>query len=146
MYAFFCFNWIITTQNCKSANLFLLFWIISRLFMHSAHELPYGIHPSFNFIIWCSWTINWVMNLLSCSNEKWRHFFWENEWKEIPLWLLVTLIINGTQFLCWFSGVIPFNTWLISSWEENECCFKLSNWQNDDYFLSNWKLRPFWAK
>ena len=43
----------------------------------------------------------------------------------------------------------PFN-WdllgLISSCEENNCCYKLSNWQNDDYFQSKWQLQQFWVK
>ena len=52
----------------------------------------------------------------------------------------------GPHFLCWITGVVPFNTWLISSWEENNCCYKLSNWQNDNYFHSKWQLQPFWGK
>ena len=31
-----------------------------------------------------------------------------------------------SSFLCWISGVVPFNTRLISSWEENNYCYKLS--------------------
>ena len=31
----------------------------------------------------------------------------------------------GPHFLCWFSGTVPFNTWPISSWEENEYWYKL---------------------
>ena len=42
--------------------------------------------------------------------------------------------------------VIPFNTWLISCWEENNFYYKLSNWQNDNCFHSKWQLRPFWVK
>ena len=38
-------------------------------------------------------------------------------------------ITIGPHFLCWISGVIPFNTWLISSREENK--------QNDIYFTQN---------
>ena len=30
------------------------------------------------------------------------------------------------HFLCWILGVVPFNMWPISSWEENNCCYKLS--------------------
>ena len=48
---------------------------------------------------------------------------------------------SGPHFLCWISGVVPFNTWLISSWEENKCCYKLSNWQNDNNFYLKWQLR-----
>ena len=47
---------------------------------------------------------------------------------------------TGPHFLCWISGVVPFTTWLISSWEE------LSNWQNDNYVLPKWQLCPFWVK
>ena len=36
---------------------------------------------------------------------------------------------NGLLFLCWFLGVVPFNPWLISSWEENKCCSKLTRLQ-----------------
>ena len=35
-----------------------------------------------------------------------------------------------------FGSCPIFNMWLISSWEENKCCYKLSNWQNDNYFHS----------
>ena len=42
----------------------------------------------------------------------------------------------GSHFLCWISGVVLFNTWLISSWEENNRCYKLSNWQIDNYVFS----------
>ena len=56
------------------------------------------------------------------------------------------LIDTGPHVLCWISGVVPFNTWLISTWEENNCFYKLSNWQNDNHFHSKWQLRPFWVK
>ena len=35
----------------------------------------------------------------------------------------------GALHLCYFWAVVLFNTWLISSWEENNSCNKLSNWQ-----------------
>ena len=31
----------------------------------------------------------------------------------------------GSHFLGWIFGVVPFNTWLISGWEENKYCCKL---------------------
>ena len=52
----------------------------------------------------------------------------------------------GLLHLCWFLAVGPFNTRLIWSWEENKCCYKLSNWQNNNYFHSKWQLRPFWVE
>ena len=44
-------------------------------------------------------------------------------------------VILGPHFLCWILGVVPFNTWLISWWEENNCCYKLSNWLFFDLFV-----------
>ena len=35
---------------------------------------------------------------------------------------------NGSHFLCWISEIVSFNTWVISSWQENKCCFKLSKY------------------
>ena len=34
--------------------------------------------------------------------------------------------LKGPHFLCSISGVVPINTRLILSWEENKCCYKLS--------------------
>ena len=36
--------------------------------------------------------------------------------------------VLGSHFLCWISGLVPFSTWFISSWEKNNCCYKLSTW------------------
>ena len=46
-------------------------------------------------------------------------------------------ISNSPLFLCWFLGVVPFNTWLISSW---------ANAQNDIYFTPKWSKLSFWVK
>ena len=62
---------------------------------------------------------------------------------ELFCWMINHL---GPPFVCWISGVVPFNMWPISSWEENNCCYKLINWQNDNYLVSKWHLRPFWVK
>ena len=64
--------------------------------------------------------------------------------REKPRRVIMGLI--GPHFLCWISGVVSFNTWLISSWEENNCCYKSRNWQNDSYFHSKAQLRTFWVK
>ena len=50
----------------------------------------------------------------------------------------------GPHFLCWYSGVVSFNTWPISSWEENKCCYKLSKCTKWHLF-HRWKLW-FWVK
>ena len=52
---------------------------------------------------------------------------------------------QSPQFLCRILGVVPFNMWLTSRWEENNCCYKLSNWQNDNSFHSKWQLWQFCA-
>ena len=36
-------------------------------------------------------------------------------------WKENNLKYKDPHFLCWILGVVPFNTWLISSWEENNC-------------------------
>ena len=41
----------------------------------------------------------------------------------------------GPHFLCWILGVVAFNTWFISSWEENSCCYKLSK-------FTKWNIFP----
>ena len=48
----------------------------------------------------------------------------------------------GPHFLCWFSGVGPFKTWLISSWEEN----KLSKCTKWHLFHSKWSKLSFSVK
>ena len=48
---------------------------------------------------------------------------WENEFYCYRMDL-------GPHFLCWILVVVPFNIWHISSWEENNCCYKqLTKWQ-----------------
>ena len=59
---------------------------------------------------------------------------------------IIRYCILGPHFPCWVLGVVLFNTWLISSWDKNKCCYKLSNWQNDNYLHSKWQLWPFWVK
>ena len=46
---------------------------------------------------------------------------------------------KGPLYLCWFLDVGPFNTWLISSWEENLCCYKLNK------AVTKWQLH-IWLK
>ena len=43
----------------------------------------------------------------------------------------------GPHFLSWISGVVPFNTWLISSWEK-KCCSKLSKCTKCHLFPLKW--------
>ena len=54
--------------------------------------------------------------------------------------------ILGPHFLCLISGVFLFNTWLISSWEENKCCYKLSKCTKWHLFHSKWSELSFWVK
>ena len=48
----------------------------------------------------------------------------------------------GPHFLCWILGVVSFNTWLISSWEENKCCYKLRKYTKWHLFHSKWLKLP----
>ena len=45
----------------------------------------------------------------------------------------------GLHFLCWILGVVPFNTWLISSWEENKCCYELRKCTKWHWCHSKWQ-------
>ena len=56
------------------------------------------------------------------------------------------MMIWGPHFLCWILGVVSFNTWLISSWEENKCCYKLRKCRKWHLFLWKWLKLSFWVK
>ena len=49
----------------------------------------------------------------------------------------------GCLHLCWFMSVGCWITWLISSWEEKNCCQSRANFKNDNYFHSSWQLLKF---
>ena len=51
--------------------------------------------------------------------------------------------VLGFHFMCWMSGVVQFNKWLISSWEENECCYKLRKCTKWHLFHSKWLKLSF---
>ena len=50
------------------------------------------------------------------------------------------------HFLCWILGVVQLNTWLISSWEENICCYKMSKCTKWLLLHSKWSKVSFWVK
>ena len=52
----------------------------------------------------------------------------------------------GPHFLCGISGVVQFTMWLISSWEENKCCYKLSKCTKWHLFQKQWSKLSFWVK
>ena len=52
----------------------------------------------------------------------------------------------GPRFLCWILGVVPYNTWLISSWEENKCSYKLRKCTKWHLFHSKWLKLSFRVK
>ena len=87
-----------------------------------------------------------VSNIIQGGNCNYKyqiesHGFWNTLSRVFTLWLLL-----GPLFLYWFLGVVPFNTWLISSWEENKCCYKLSNCTKWHLFHSKWSKLSFWVK
>ena len=80
------------------------------------HTLPLAswtlIHHAYIWIIWLFWICNWKCKYVICV---------------IKIGIFFNLRLKyGHHFLCWISGIVPFNIWLISSWEENECCYKMS--------------------
>ena len=62
-------------------------------------------------------------------------FYWINQLKTL-----------GPHSLCWILGVVPFHMWLISSWEENKCCYKLKKCTKWHLFHSKWLKLSFWVK
>ena len=58
----------------------------------------------------------------------------------------VVQAILGPLFLSWFLAAVPFNTWLISSWEENKCCYKLRQSTKLHLFHSKWSELSFKVK
>ena len=52
----------------------------------------------------------------------------------------------GPLLLSWFSEVVPFNTWLFSSWEGNKCCYKMSKCTKLHLFHSKLSKFSFWVK
>ena len=60
----------------------------------------------------------------------------------------------GPHFLCWILEVVPLNTWLILSWKENNCCYKLSKCYKLHLFHAKfsdledpgWPKLSFWVK
>ena len=55
-------------------------------------------------------------------------------------------VVYGPQILCWTSGIVSFTMWLISSWEENKYCYKLSKCTKWHLFDSKWSKLWFWVK
>ena len=43
--------------------------------------------------------------------------------------------LYGPHFLCWISKVVPFNTWLISSWEEKKMLLQAEQMHKMTYIL-----------
>ena len=72
--------------------------------------------------------------LITKTNRKWP-FYWINQLKTL-----------GPHSLCWISGVVPFHMWLISSWEENKCCYKLKKGTKWHLFHSKWSKLSCWVK
>ena len=95
-------------------------------------------------VVYCS-------DLFSHTKEC-GHIFTEKKCGQTTLAFQITLVdewmseVLGPHFLCWISGVVPFNTWLISSWENNKCSYKQSKCTKCHLFHSKWSKLSFWVK
>ena len=70
----------------------------------------------------------------------WRSGYWW-QWN-IPRYVAISSPTEfGPNFLCWISGVVQFTTWLISSWEENKCCYMVSKCRKWHHL--KWYKLPF---
>ena len=99
-----------------------------------------------------SWKTTWWILLLpvlddafwrvpTCPDAFWRiptrpDAFWRILTHCDGLWCVATCRRLGPLYLFKFWAVGWWITWFISSWEENNCCQRWANSQNDNYFQS----------
>ena len=104
-----------------------------------------NLHEFFEAIV-----LGWVLVTLGkkscechCNMSRLCGFF--RGWckKKVLALLWSSLSLPSLPFI---SGVVPFNTWLISSWEANKCCYKLSKCTKWHLFYSKWLKLSFWVK
>ena len=109
-------------------------FILSNFYTYRSHLIQKPILlmkifslENLNQLIWFKWP-DWMSKSIRESSLfiRWVLF--------LKLFSLISVQTNfqiihmnlGPHFLCWISGVVPFNTWPMSSWEENKWCYKLS--------------------
>ena len=107
---------------------------------------------SFPKLTWTPWTDFWSTLLTKLQTLNWTHWMiWVSRLEILEIfylqisstlptlkWITHIVFLNSKyyKFLGWISGVVPFNTWLISSLEENK-------W---NLFHSKWSKLSFWVK
>ena len=91
------------------------------------------IGTSWSFLYHCQlFLVDWISVDFLSINDFMEHLLYRSYF--------------GPHFLCWISGVVPFNTWLISCWEKNKCCYKLSKCKKWHLFHSKRSKLSFWVK
>ena len=71
-------------------------------------------------------SVGWISTF---QNSFRKRIIWGNRSKTKLFGILMASNIDVSVkrlFGLWISGVVPFNMWLISSWDKNNCCYKLS--------------------
>ena len=68
------------------------------------------------------------------KNQHWKH------------WYKVLIFCVNFRSCPIHLALVPFNTWLISSWEEAKCCYKLSKCTKWHKFYSKWSKLSIWVK
>ena len=117
--------------------MFLYFFIeLIRYSLSCGIPNPTSFRWNFQVFWWYNYIQNKVIWDPKLTISKWP--FWAAKWNTTCLSTLFGLptpmVVLEPLFLWWFSGVFPFNMWPISSWEENNWCYKLSKCRKWDPF------------
>ena len=111
------------------------FFYSQRDFFSFCYQLLYGSSYLFFFFA------TMLFYVFVLQNSMFLHLLQRSEEKRF-----LTERHTDPHFLCWISGIVPFNTWLILSWEENKCCYKLSKCTKWHLFHSKCSKLLFWVK
>ena len=146
----------IQTSNCsehriEATLIFLVFKEFSLILQ--------ALWKSFPKLTWTPWTDFWSTLSTQLQPLSWTHWtiwvsrleileiFYLQISSTLPMlkWITHIVFLNSKhyRFLGLILGVVPFNTWLIWSWEENKFCYKLSKCTKWHIFHSNWSKLSF---
>ena len=90
----------------------ILFFHSKRDFFSFCYQLLYdSSYLFFSFLQLCF--------LCICTSKQYVFAFATKKWRK----RFLTERHTVPHFMCWIPGVVPFNTWLILTCKENNCCY-----------------------
>ena len=109
-----------------------------KVHIEISHELKFVFKTPLPYIE----SIPTIIRLANChfttiSSQSWNFYNYNKviyTRPDINVLNMHAICVNGALFLCCLSWVVPFNSSLISNWEEHNCFYELSNWQNGKLF------------